>query len=42
MNLLVFQKPDIVYIGDASEHGLGSYASHGRAWTLEIPNELRD
>ena len=29
MNLIVFRKPDIGYIGDASEHGLGGFASHG-------------
>ena len=41
MNLLTFRKPDIIYIGDASEHGLGGYASHGRAWTYVIPQHLQ-
>ena len=41
MNLLTFRSPNIVHIGDASEHGLGSFASHGRAWRFIIPNELR-
>ena len=41
MNLIVFRKPNIIYIGDASEHGLGAYASHGRAWRLTIPEHLR-
>ena len=40
MNTIVFRKPDIVYICDASEHGLGGYASHGRAWRLMIPEEV--
>ena len=30
-NLLMFRKPDIVYICDASEYGLGGFATHGRA-----------
>ena len=42
MNLLTFRKPDIVYICDASEYGLGGFASHGRAWTYTIPNHLRN
>ena len=29
MNLLTFRKPNIIYIGDASKHGLGGYSSHG-------------
>ena len=40
MNLVVFRKPEIVYICDASEHGLGGYTSHGRAWRLIIPNKV--
>ena len=42
MNLLTFRKPDIIYICDASEYGLGGFASHGRAWTYEIPFKLRN
>ena len=41
MNLVVFRKPDVIYIGDASEHGLGAYASHGEAWRYLIPENLR-
>ena len=41
MNLLTFRSPNIVHIGDASEHGLGSFASHGRAWRFVIPEKLR-
>ena len=41
MNSVVFRKPDIVHIGDASEHGLGAFASHGRAWRFVIPENLR-
>ena len=41
MNLIVFRKPSIIHIGDASEHGMGAFASHGRAWRYLIPNELR-
>ena len=41
MNLLTFRKPDVVHIGDASEHGLGAFASHGRAWRYIIPIHLR-
>jgi hypothetical protein len=41
MNLVTFRKPDIYYIGDASEHGLGGFATHGRAWRWEIPEDLR-
>ena len=42
MNLLTFRKPDIVYICDAAEYGLGGFASHGRAWTYIIPQNLRN
>ena len=42
MNLLTFRKPDIIYVCDASEYGLGGFASHGRAWTYEIPVGLRN
>ena len=41
MNLLVFRSPNIIHIGDASEHGMGGFASHGRAWRFELPSELR-
>ena len=40
MNLIVFRKPTIAHIGDASEHGMGAFASHGRAWRYLIPDEL--
>ena len=40
MNLLAFRWPTIVHIGDASEHGLGAFASHGRAWRCIIPEHL--
>ena len=42
LNLLTFRKPDIVYICDASEYGLGGFATHGRAWSYQIPVELRN
>lgn len=32
LNLLTFRKPDIVYVCDASEYGLGGLTTHGRAW----------
>ena len=41
MNLLTFRQPDTTHIGDASEHGLGAFASHGRAWRYIIPVHLR-
>jgi hypothetical protein len=41
MNLIVFRKPTVVHVGDASEHGMGAFASHGRAWNYLIPEELR-
>ena len=41
MNLLTFRTPDIVNICDASEYGLGRFASHGKAWTYQIPKVLR-
>ena len=31
MDLLTFRKPDIVYICDVSEYGIGGFASHRRA-----------
>ena len=42
MNLLTARKPDIIYVCDASEYGLGGFASHGMAWTYQIPLELRN
>ena len=42
MNILTFRKPNIVYICDASEYGLGGFASHGRAWSYIIPRHLRN
>ena len=42
MNLLTFGTPDVVYICDASECGLDRFASHGRAWTYQIPERLRN
>ena len=41
MNLLTFRAPSIIYICDASEYGLGGFASHGRAWSYRIPLNLR-
>ena len=41
MNLITFRSPSKVYINDASEHGLGGFACHGRAWSYTIPIKLR-
>ena len=41
MNLITFRSPDIIHIGDASEHGMWAFASHGRAWRYLIPENLR-
>ena len=42
MNTIVFRKPTHIYIGDASEHGLGGFSTnHGGAWCYEIPMHLR-
>jgi len=41
MNLLTFRKPTNIHICDASEHGLGGFANHGRAWSYVIPLEVR-
>ena len=41
-NLLTFRSPNIVYICDALEYGLGGFVSHGRASTYQIPVELRN
>ena len=40
MNLIVFRRPTIIHIGDASEHGMGAFALHGRAWRYLIPDHL--
>ena len=42
MNLLTFRAPRIIYICDASEYGLGGFASHGRAWSYRIPKKLEE
>jgi hypothetical protein len=41
MNLITFRVPNKIYICDASEHGLGGFATHGRAWSYIIPENLR-
>ena len=41
MNLITFRKPTLIYINDACEHGIGGFATHGRAWTWIIPPHLR-
>ena len=41
MNLLTFREPTNIHICDASEYGLGGYASHGRAWRWIIPKSLQ-
>ena len=41
VNLLTFCTPNIVHIGDTSEHGLGAFACHGRAWRFSTPDHLR-
>ena len=41
MNLITFRAPDKIYINDASEHGLGGFATHGRAWRWYIPAKLQ-
>ena len=42
MKLLTFREPDIVYVYDAAEYGLGGFESHRRAWTYIIPPKLRN
>ena len=43
MNNMVFRKPNRIYIGDASEHRLGSMCvKNGKAWRFLIPKHLRD
>ena len=41
MNLITFRAPNKIYINDASEHGLGGFATHGRAWRWHIPSALQ-
>ena len=41
LNLMTFRVPTHIYINDASEHGLGGFATHGRAWGWVIPPKLR-
>ena len=42
MNCIVFRKPTHVYLGDASEHGLGGFSvKTGKAWRYLIPVKLR-
>ena len=41
MNLLVFRAPSLIFVGDASEHGLGGFDTSGRAWRYLIPEHLR-
>lgn len=42
MNVLTFRVLDIINICDASEYGMGGFASHGRAWSYTIPINLRN
>jgi hypothetical protein len=40
---LTYREPTIILRSDACEHGLGGYCLNtGRAWRLEIPEELRN
>ena len=41
MNIVTFREPTKFYVGDASEHGLGGWSNHGRAWSFTIPEHLR-
>ena len=42
MNNIVFREPNRIYIGDASEHGLGGMCTrNGKAWRFLIPEKLR-
>ena len=41
INTITFRSPTKIYINDASEHGLGGFATHGRAWSWNIPQELQ-
>ena len=42
MNLLTFRKPDIVYIYDAPEYGIGGFALHKRAWTYIMYSHFKN
>ena len=39
MNLITFRIPNKINICDASEHGLGGFATHGQAWCYNIPKK---
>ena len=41
LNLMTFRAPTHIYINDASEHGIGGFATHGRAWSWTIPKNLQ-
>ena len=41
LNLMTFREPTHFYINDASEHGIGGFATHGRGWAWTIPAKLR-
>lgn len=41
INLITFRAPNRIYINDASEHGLGGFATHGRAWSFVILEKFR-
>ena len=41
LNTTTFRVPNKIYINDASEHGLGGFATHGRAWSWPIPPNLQ-
>ena len=41
MNLMTFRAPTLIFIGDASEHGMGGFDTKGRAWRYLIPPALR-
>ena len=41
MNLLAFWNPDLIFIGNASKHGLGGFDTSGRAWSFVILDKLR-
>ena len=40
MNLLTFRQPTHTYGSDACEHGIGGYNMKGKAWRLELPQEM--
>ena len=41
MNTSTFRSPTKIYINDASEHSLGEFAIHGRAWSRNIPQNIQ-